>query len=160
MRKVIRSTWFWVVAAVAVLIVIAVLSSQNSEQSNSVTLRIANAVYLVLTQWLAGSDEEMAVLAINNFIRKLAHFSIFGVFAALLCSVCSGVRKLKTVRYELTLLLVIVAALSDELHQHFTGRSASLTDVLIDVSGAIFVLLIIRIISLKKAKNESNERWL
>jgi len=69
----------------------------------------------------------------HMLVRKSAHFSEYGVLFWLL------IRGPMAERPYLALMLCVVYALSDEGHQVFVpGRSASLYDVALDSSGALF----------------------
>src|SRR5258708_5316874 len=69
----------------------------------------------------------------HMLIRKSAHFTEYGVLFWLL------IRGPMAERPYLALMLCVVYALSDEGHQVFVpGRSASLYDVALDSSGALF----------------------
>lgn len=86
-------------------------------------------------------------------IRKIAHMS---EYAILLLFVYYGIHK--TIRYKYTLLgsllISFIYACSDEIHQLFIpGRSGQFTDVLIDTSGALIMLLIIYLWQKRKKPN-------
>ncbi|GHU50118.1 teicoplanin resistance protein VanZ [Clostridia bacterium] len=143
MRKVFNSPWFWCIAAIMVVVILGVLSSQNAEISNRETLKVTNIIYTALPQWAKGANAEADILAVNYFIRKMSHFLIFVLITITLFSATSVLKMREALKYVLILLLVTLIACSDEFHQSFTGRGASFTDVLIDISGAVFVYLII-----------------
>jgi VanZ family protein len=69
----------------------------------------------------------------HTLVRKAAHFTEYGILFWLL------VRGPMAERPYLALMLCIVYALTDEGHQVFVpGRTASLYDVALDSSGALF----------------------
>jgi VanZ family protein len=69
----------------------------------------------------------------HTLVRKVAHFTEYGILFWLL------VRGPMARRPYLALMLCIVYALTDEGHQVFVpGRTASLYDVALDSSGALF----------------------
>lgn len=69
----------------------------------------------------------------HMLVRKVAHFTEYGILFWLL------VRGPMAERPYLALMLCIVYALTDEGHQVFVpGRTASLYDVALDSSGALF----------------------
>ena len=77
-------------------------------------------------------------------------------YAILLLFVYYGIHK--TIRYKYTLLgsllISFIYACSDEIHQLFIpGRSGQFTDVLIDTSGALIMLLIIYLWQKRKKPN-------
>lgn len=76
---------------------------------------------------------------IEFIIRKSAHFVIFGLVAVAVYLVISKVRH----RYWLALLITLILASLDEYHQYLTGgRTPSIKDVLLDMSGAITFLTV------------------
>lgn len=78
-------------------------------------------------------------------IRKLAHFSIFGllgVFAFLSLISYKDIRYI--LRITIAFLICVLYATSDEIHQLFVnGRSCELRDVLIDSSGALLAIIVL-----------------
>ena len=69
----------------------------------------------------------------HMLVRKLAHFTEYGILFWLL------IRGPMAERPYLALMLCIVYALTDEGHQVFVpGRTASLYDVALDSTGALF----------------------
>ena len=96
-------------------------------------------------------------------IRKLAHFSIYGLMGVFsLLSVVSYVlpKFRKSVLFAMS--ICVFYAVTDEIHQYFvSGRSCELRDVLIDSSGALLgVLFTVALLSLifKKRTEKSEKR--
>jgi VanZ family protein len=86
-----------------------------------------------LLRFLIPGISTAAVDVGHMLIRKLAHFTEYGILFWLL------VRGPMAERPYLALMLCIVYALTDEGHQVFVpGRTASLYDVALDSSGALF----------------------
>lgn len=76
---------------------------------------------------------------LNLIMRKSAHFIIYGVLALCYLWALGDWR-----RRRWALLLALLYAASDELHQSFTPkRQPAITDVLIDTTGAAVALWII-----------------
>lgn len=75
------------------------------------------------------------------FVRKSAHFFAYALLAMLIYYAYRGNHRI-----FFTLMISLLYAISDELHQLFIpGRSAEVRDVLIDICGAAFGLLIIKL---------------
>lgn len=77
-------------------------------------------------------------------------------YAILLLFVYYGIHKTIRYKYALlgSLLISFIYACSDEIHQLFIpGRSGQFTDVLIDTSGALIMLLIIYLWQKRKKPN-------
>lgn len=77
---------------------------------------------------------------IEFFIRKGAHFVIFGLVGLAFYRIFKNTR----VAFFAALLCTLSCAIADEYHQALTGgRTSSLKDVLLDLSGgSIFILLV------------------
>lgn len=90
-------------------------------------------------QW----NEFLEVL--SNPVRKLAHFSIYGLMGVFsIMSLISYKTPKYNIRCILAWLICILYAVSDEIHQFFSsGRSCEVRDVLIDSSGALIGILAI-----------------
>jgi VanZ family protein len=86
-----------------------------------------------ILRWLMPAMTAASVDVCHNLIRKAAHFTEYGILFWLL------VRGPMVRRPYLALILCVVYALTDEGHQAFVpGRTASLYDVALDSSGALF----------------------
>ena len=86
-----------------------------------------------ILRWIFPGISAAAIDVGHMLVRKSAHFSEYGVLFWLL------IRGPMVERPYLALMLCVVYALSDEGHQVFVpGRSASLYDVALDSSGALF----------------------
>lgn len=82
--------------------------------------------------------------------RKAAHFSEYAVLAFLArrAFISSSSSFIERNWFQLGLILVVVYALLDELHQRFEPtRTASIYDSAIDVAGGLTVLLICKLCS-------------
>lgn len=84
------------------------------------------------------------LIPVNSFIvRKLAHFGLFFILAISI--------YLFSKSYILALSLSSLYAIFDEFHQYFVpGRSCELRDVLIDISGVVIALIIIKLVEVLK----------
>ena len=86
-----------------------------------------------ILRWMLPGISAAAIDVGHMLVRKSAHFSEYGVLFWLL------IRGPMAERPYLALMLCVVYALTDEGHQVFVpGRSASLYDVALDSSGALF----------------------
>ena len=86
-----------------------------------------------MLRWLIPGISAASVDVGHMLIRKAAHFTEYGILFWLL------VRGPMKERPYLALMLCVVYALTDEGHQAFVpGRTASLYDVALDSSGALF----------------------
>lgn len=100
-----------------------------------------------LIEWLFPRASPGTVLFVHFLIRKLSHFLEYAILGLLAARAFSGSPK-QTVRsrwFVISLVLIVVYALLDEYHQSFVpSRTASIFDSLIDMSGGIVTLLVVR----------------
>ncbi len=132
--------------------------AENSEGSNSkkaffVFLSIT-VLYAFIIFWLSSSSQPPGTGEGTPTIPHLdyiAHLVLYGgftffVFGTLVNSIDSS----KTHPYTLSLSLVTLYGLTDEVHQYFVpGRTFSLFDLFFDFLGALLMLLLIYILDLK-----------
>jgi VanZ family protein len=86
-----------------------------------------------IVRWLIPGITPASVDVCHMLVRKAAHFTEYGILFWLL------VRGPMKERPYLALMLCVVYALTDEGHQVFVpGRTASLYDVALDSTGALF----------------------
>ena len=80
---------------------------------------------------------------LENFLRKVAHFSLFFLLGTLL-NLLIGAYDIKgSYRLILCILYAPAVAFADETIQIFSpGRAGRITDVLIDTSGAVLAAII------------------
>ena len=134
-------------------------SSQTSQQSNELSHEIVNYIgsqqkeeTKVETQESKWSFEQ-----VNVFIRKSAHAFEFFILAILLAWVLMEYHISGWKVTVMTLLAVLLYAISDEFHQLFVeGRSARIFDVTVDFVGGVigisFVQLILKIRQIKSRR--------
>lgn len=97
------------------------------EQSWAVSEAVRGALALLLP----GGGQEGGTGAGGVLVRKLAHFTEFCVLGLLLKAQWAERRS------TAPLLLALLAALTDETIQRYTGRTSSVLDVWLDFSGAV-----------------------
>ena len=86
---------------------------------------------------------------LNFIIRKIAHFTVFGVLAFLLWRALPQGRLV----YAWAWVLTALYAVSDEYHQSFVAlRQPAARDVIIDACGGATALLIVWYISRREAQ--------
>lgn len=125
-------------------------SDQVAESSDETSLGVVEIVNEVVE--IVAPEMELDIDKSNHIVRKLAHFSVYLILALLVLNALyrSDFRGYRV--YKVTLVICILYALSDEMHQFFVnGRSMQISDVLIDSSGSI-VGIIIYFISCRRNK--------
>jgi VanZ family protein len=86
-----------------------------------------------ILRWIAPAATAASIAMIHGFIRKAAHFINYGVLFWLL------IRGPMAGRPYAALGLCVLQAMLDEGHQVFVpGRTASVYDIALDSSGALF----------------------
>jgi VanZ family protein len=89
--------------------------------------------FIPVLRWLLPSAGTATILLIHGLIRKAAHFTNYAILFWLL------IRGPMAGRPYVALGLCVAYAMLDEGHQIFVpGRTASLYDVALDSSGALF----------------------
>jgi VanZ family protein len=97
---------------------------------------------------LPAEEQQRIMGKAHKFIRKAAHFSEFALLgflsACLLLYISSVFRRLKLwLTLTAPAVFTLLYAISDEVHQIFSGRGPRVTDVLIDFAGALCGILLI-----------------
>lgn len=96
---------------------------------------------------------------VEFLLRKSAHFFIFGLLALAVYSILPRLRF----RMLIALIITLAFAIGDEFHQSLTGgRTASARDVLLDMSGAVTFLVVLRLLHImlghRKQKRSSRTK--
>lgn len=123
------------------------MSNTNGNDSSSQSNFFAN----IILQFINIDKETLTFL-----IRKLAHMSEYAILALFTYYALIKIAFNKRIIFQITFLISFLYACSDEFHQLFiSGRSGQFTDVLIDSTGCLIMLLFLYL--WKKRKNESND---
>lgn len=132
------------------------LSRRTTEFICQTTLQNFNEIPL--------SEQESIIINLNQYIRKSAHFAIYclmGIFTYY--AIIKFNLKLKF-KIAVSVTLCLIYSISDEIHQYFIpGRTFKLTDIIIDVSGALVGVGIVKLLSfiagvIKNRKIDKSER--
>ncbi len=110
---------------------------ESSETSDGISYKIVKVIAgLPFLDWEEDELEEKAEI-LHVPIRKAAHFSEYALLAVLWVVPLGCITKANKKRMVAALLLSILYAASDEIHQLFVpGRDGNVKDVLIDTAGA------------------------
>lgn len=105
---------------------------------------LLSAAYIFLIFFLANSPVVQHVSVFNPY--SLLHIPLYGLLSFLLfCSLQNPLNSLKRKTWLLTALIAGVVSVLDEINQSLLpNREGSLGDVLLDLSGILLVLLIIK----------------
>jgi VanZ family protein len=134
-RKIFNISW---IVVLLWMTLIFYLSHQPATQSNELSTGITEIIFGIINNILPTSISE----SLNH--RKAAHFIAYFILGFLLEN---ALRK----RFMFTLLLCILYAISDEIHQAFIpGRGPGVIDVLIDSSGSFFGIITYKLLFKRK----------
>lgn len=120
---------------------IFIMSSFNAEESANQSNFIVNIIASIF------NINNISLLSL--IIRKLAHFTEYLILGVLVINMFTknNVRK----SYILSILLCIIYATSDEIHQIFTpGRACQIKDILIDSIGSITGIYLFKLLKERK----------
>ena len=126
-------------------------SLQTADISNARSHGISDWLYSlpIFRNWM---NEE----AFHKLIRKIAHFTEFGVLGVCVGGFTINLGNLKNEKYiSLPMLITLGTAVCDEFIQRFTGRTSSVKDIVIDFAGALCGIIFTWIISsiVRRRKN-------
>ena len=137
-------------------------SSQDGEESGGISSRVTEFILEKSNTYknIEENRQDEIFERTEKIIRKIAHFSIYALVGFLLMGLVSTFKLKEKTRILISLILGVLYAASDEIHQLFSpGRSAQITDVYIDTLGVLvgifLILLFIKIfekIKLQKVK--------
>lgn len=175
-KKMKRRKWISAFVVVAVLLTVAVLanmamifffSSESREESGD---RSADFLTRLLDIFYPGYDEMGTVKRyvilnkVHKLIRKVAHFTEFCLLGFLSTGLLLFLNHRKRVlkiwlEWCIPVAFCLLYAISDEVHQIFTNRGASVRDVLIDFAGALTGIVIMQgIVGLTRIVKRRRER--
>lgn len=137
-------------------------SSQDGEKSGNISKKITEEIITRIPQIQEKeqNEREAITLRIEKVIRKIAHFSIYTAVGLLLMALISTFEMKEKNRIIISLIIGIIYASSDEIHQSFVPeRSPMITDVMIDTMGVMLGILLIMLgkAIIKKYKKNSKE---
>lgn len=171
-----RQKWISVFVVLAMVLLVAVLVNmavifyfseesveQSGDRSSGLTMKI---IYFLYPDYddLDYISKLDITFGLHRFVRKLAHFSEFGLLGFLSAWLISYVNRRKHwvkpwLEWCLPTVFCLLYAASDEIHQIFSNRGASVKDVMIDFAGAVTGILLLRaILGITRAAKRRRER--
>lgn len=113
----------------------------SSKTSRTVTAKVLKALPSV--KKLSPQRKKKTIDTVHNYIRKLAHFSLYFILGIWLCLLAKSYGLSFCQAFFVALLACAFYAATDEIHQLFVeGRSCQLLDVAIDSGGAVAGILL------------------
>jgi VanZ family protein len=138
------------VPALMIMYMIFSFSAQDADESSSLSYDVSYKAVSVMDKTLdlnlTPNQITKCINRIHHYVRKLAHFSEYFLLAVSIAVplYVYGVRGLWLVL--VAGVICVAFASSDEFHQLFvSGRGASVRDVVIDSSGALVGIIMVRI---------------
>lgn len=141
------------------MIIIFLMSSQPAHDSTETSLAVGHAVCTLFVPGyskMSTDDQLQLAKKIDHPVRKTAHATEYAILAMLIFAAISGMYD--NIKHNLISLGFTTAyAVSDEIHQYFVpGRACMLTDVMIDLSGALVGLILVSLVKKRPYKNRCN----
>ena len=138
---------------IAIFVTIFGFSNQNSETSAGLSQKVTNFVveFVPSIKNMPEKEKEQAEYIIEKVIRKIAHYSIYTLVGILLMALMSTYKIKELDRIAISMIIGVIYAATDEIHQAFVpGRGPLVTDVILDsigvLTGICIVLLVYKII--------------
>jgi VanZ family protein len=127
-----KTTWlarWWPVLVWAVIISYFSTDTFTSDKTES--------IFIPILHWLLPKASYPTLLTIHYYIRKSAHFVEYFVFSLLVLRAIRGGRHKTRLAWALAAIGIVAGyAALDEFHQSFVpGRTAAVSDVLLDTTG-------------------------
>lgn len=123
------------------MVMIFLFSAQPATKSNELSTGFTRVLIEILGKILPVEIETSTIIKsvgqLNHYIRKFAHFSVYLVLGILVWRALTN-SKYKNKKFITALIICVIYAATDELHQLFVpGRGGQLKDVFIDSLGAL-----------------------
>lgn len=145
--------FIWILT-IAYMGVIFFMSSRSIDQSREDSARLMAAIGIVDSVEEATDVNNTYMMRLQNTVRKHAHFIIFGGLGVLIYLSIYGYAGNSLRTAIKAWILTTFYGATDEFHQIFTNRGASIDDVILNSQGAataIVILFVIFFILEKKA---------
>ena len=130
-------------------------SSSEGEDSGSLSRDLLVKVIEVVTPYKDGDAKMEELVDVLHFpFRKLAHFTVYFILGATVINMfyAFNINKYTLI---LSVIICIVYAISDEVHQMFvSNRNGQISDVLLDSSGSCLAIYLISRFYILRGKYE------
>ena len=137
--------------------VIFMFSSSGSVKSNDTSGKVISSAISVKDKVTNNETKpetkKKIVKKLNYSVRKSAHVFEYFVLGVLALNVFDAFNVKRKVLFAI--ILCILYASSDEFHQLFTGRTASVTDVLLDSAASIVGIYLLNLIFSRRKKGRA-----
>lgn len=129
------------ILTIATFVGIFIFSSQNGNESGSTSRNFTRKVVEILKidKNLDENQKELLIEKSQYCIRKLAHFTIYTIAGINMMGFVNTYDVKMRNKLLIVLIIGIIYAISDEVHQMFSGdRTPAMKDVFIDSLGVLF----------------------
>ena len=137
--------------------VIFMFSSYGSVKSNDTSGKVISSAISVKDKVTNNETKpetkKKIVRKLNYSVRKSAHVFEYFVLGVLALNVFDAFNVKRKVLFAI--ILCVLYAASDEFHQLFTGRTASVTDVLLDSAASIVGIYLLNLIFYRRKKGRA-----
>lgn len=137
--------------------VIFMFSSSGSVKSNDTSGKVISSAISVkdkvTSKETKPETKKKIVKKLNYSVRKSAHVFEYFVLGVLALNVFDAFNVKRKVLFAI--ILCVLYAASDEFHQLFTGRTASVTDVLLDSAASIVGIYLLNLIFSRRKKGRA-----
>lgn len=165
-KKIVVTRWIAWTAAVIIMILTFISSSQTAEVSSKTSGGLISTVLdIVLPGFddLPEAERESVVQSLQFLARKSAHFITYFMLGIAVFTAMYTYSIKRWLKYFISLFICLIYAVSDEIHQYFVpGRGPKYTDVLLDfagsLTGVLFVTLIIAVFSATRKRRNGKMR--
>lgn len=136
MRKFFK--YFSIFLVVFWMIIVFVLSAEPSQKSENTSGSFTKIIF-------SNNITDQRIKELSFIIRKSAHFTLYTLGGMCIC-ICVILNYKKSNKgYLISFVIGSVYAITDEVHQLFVaGRSGELRDVIIDSTGILIGVMIIK----------------
>lgn len=137
--------------------VIFMFSSSGSVKSNDTSGKVISSAISVKDKVTNNETKpetkKKIVKKLNYSVRKSAHVFEYFVLGVLALNIFDAFNVKRKVLFAI--ILCVLYAASDEFHQLFTGRTASVTDVLLDSAASIVGIYLLSLIFSRRKKGRA-----
>ena len=145
------------------MITIFLFSNQQGNASSVTSNKVTKEIIEIIpsTKHLEENQKKEIVKKVNPIMRKIAHYTIYLIGGILIMFFISTIVQSEKRGVLYSVLIGSIYAITDEIHQMFMdGRTAKITDVLIDtlgvITGVVIYITIKTIIYRIKSKDNKN----
>lgn len=141
-----KSFWVYLILTLSIMVGIFCFSAQPGEKSSKISLSVTKRVVTEQpSEHITKKEINDKTDLVEVIIRKSAHFLIFTAlgFSVFMTLYKSGKLNKICIICIISLIICIVYAITDEVHQLFVSeRSGEVRDVLIDSAGSLLGILL------------------